>query len=266
MAKINIPLHNFGEFESLQQALTVLKQKGSWHSYMLADIVLYNVCYRDHLREHGLQSLEHRLIAEAPELKNDTKALGQLRKRLDKVGPLAGYDIQCHDIGHSFTLFGHTFHGLAEVYEYSRRYRNYGEAQQKQSSGVYVEAYHESYPQFDSFDTCDNRTYQNYIFRDISEPILYWSAASQSDRFPHCMVHENIPSDALPILYYPGDGRFFLLATAKPPTRKEQIRKRCGMRLYTLIKKYLSVCDYSLKVTRRSEDMISFTITRKSHR
>ena len=85
MPKINIPLHSSGEFESLQQALTVLKQKGNWYSSVLADIVLYNVCYRDYLREHGLQPLEH-----------------------------------------------------------SRRYLNYGEAQQKQSSGVYVQAYHEA--------------------------------------------------------------------------------------------------------------------------
>lgn len=64
MSKVNFPLHHFGKFESLRQALTVLKQKGSWYSSVLADIVLYNVCYRDHLREHGLQSLERRLMAE----------------------------------------------------------------------------------------------------------------------------------------------------------------------------------------------------------
>ena len=264
MTKINVPLHGFGEFESLQQAVNVLKNNNRWYSSILADIVLYNVCYRDHLRKHGLMSLEQRLISEAPELKDDKKALEQLHKCLDKVGPIADYDIQCYDIGHHFTLFGHTFHGLAEVYEHSRRYRDYGEAQKSLSSGVYVQAYHDSYPQFDSFDACDNRTYQNYIFRDISQPIQYWSAIPKSGRFPYCMVHEDIPSEALPILYYPGDGRSFLLATAKPPTKKEQIRKRCGMRLYILVKKYLSACGYSLKVKRRTKDTISFTITKKT--
>lgn len=264
MAKINIPLHGFGEFETLQQALTVLKQKDSWHSYLLGDIVLYNICYRDHLRKRGLKSLERRLIAEAPELKNDEKALEQLRKRLDKVGPIADYDIQCHDIRDNFTLFGHTFRGLVEVQEHSRRYRNYGEAQEAQSSGVYVQAYHEAYPQFDSFDACDNRTYQNYIIRDIAQPIQYWSATPQSDCFPNCMVHEDIPSEALPILYYPGDGRSFLLATAKAPTWKEHLRKKCSRWFGTLLKKCLSVCGYSLKVKRRTKDMTTFTITKNN--
>lgn len=281
MTKINIPLHSFGEFESLQQALTVLKQKDSCRSYMLADIVLYNVCYRDHLRKHGLRSLERRLITEAPELKDDTKALEQLRKCLDKVGPIADYDIQCHDIGHHFTVFGHTFHGLVDVYEHSRLYRNYGEAQQEHSSGVYVQAYHESYPQFDSFDACDNRTYQNYIFREIScsttpkpnripdyfeanHHHMCRSVLPKHDRFPHCMVHEDIPSELLPILYYPGDGRFFLLATPKEPTWKDHIRKKCRRWLGTILKNCLYLCGYSLKVRRRTKDIISFTITKNT--
>ena len=80
MTKINVPLHGFGEFESLQQAVNVLKNNNRWYSSILADIVLYNVCYRDHLRKHGLMSLEQRLISEAPELKDDKKALEQLHK------------------------------------------------------------------------------------------------------------------------------------------------------------------------------------------
>lgn len=282
MPKINIPLHSFGEFESLRQALTVLKQKGSWRSYMLTDIVLYNVCYRDHLRKRGLKSLERKLIADAPELKDDKKALEQLRKSLEKVGPIADYDIQCHDIGHCFTVFGHTFHGLVDVYEYSRQYRDYGEALKAQAS-VYVKAYHESYPQFDSFDACDNRTYQNYIIRDMScsattkyksfprvfednRQRLNCSVLPKDDRFPYCMVHEDIPSESLPILYYPGDGRFFLLATAKAPTWKQRMRKKCCRWVGALVKRCLSLFGYLLKVRTVAKGMISFTITKKSSR
>ena len=36
MEKICIPLHFFGEFDSQQQALTILKQKGCWHSLLLS--------------------------------------------------------------------------------------------------------------------------------------------------------------------------------------------------------------------------------------
>lgn len=283
MTKINVPLHHYGKFESLQQAVTVLKQRGGWYSSLLADIVLYNVCYRDHLRKRGLKSLEQRLIAEAPELKDDRKALEQLRKRLEKVGPIADYDIQCHDIGHHFTIFGHTFHGLADVYEHSRRYRDYGEALEAQSSGVYVEAYHESYPQFDSFDACDNRTYQNYTFREIpcsdtpkqnrfpgyfeaNHYHMCCSVLPKHDRFPHCMVHEDIPSESLPILYYPGDGKFFLLATAKEPTQVQRVRKKCVRCIGAFVEKCLSLCGYSLRVRRVAKDMISFTIRKNTHR
>ena len=283
MTKINVPLHHYGKFESLQQAVTVLKQRGGWYSSVLADIVLYNVCYRDHLRKRGLKSLERRLIAEAPELKDDKKSLEQLRKRLEKVGPIADYDIQCHDIGYKFTVFGHTFHGLADVYEHSRRYRDYGEALEAQSSGVYVKAYHESYPQFDSYDACDNRTYQNYIFREISgspapkhnrlsgfiEDSYHYegrNVLSSHDRFPYCMVHEDIPSESLPVLYYPGDGRFFLLATSKEPTRQQRIRKKCIRYIGAFVKKCLSLCGYSLRVRRVAKDTISFTIRKNAQR
>ena len=33
--------------------------------------------------------------------------------------------------------------------------------------------------------------------------------------FNYCMVHENIPEENLPILYYKGDGKYMLLATKR---------------------------------------------------
>lgn len=251
MKKICFPHYSYGEFDSLHEAFTTLKAGDRWNSYMLADIVQYNVCYRDYLRSHGVDALLRKLIAEAPELEHD-EALEYLRAHLKKVGPIGDYDIQCYPIMHQFTLFGHTFHGLADIYEYSRRYRNIEEVR-KAGLSVYVQAYHECYPQFDSFDACDNRTYQNYIVSDTSKPIKYWSEKSKFGRFPSCMVHEEIEKDTLPILYYPGDGRYFLLATAKEPTRMERMRRKCVSCLGQLLKKCLSLCGYSVKVRRVSE-------------
>ena len=44
--------------------------------------------------------------------------------------------------------------------------------------------------------------------------------------FDSCMVHENIPADLLPILYYDGDSDCVLLATAKDKRRKGSLSPR----------------------------------------
>lgn len=86
MKKICFPHYSYGEFDSLQEAFIELKAASRWSPYMLADIVLYNVCYRDYLRSHGVDALLRKLIAEAPELEHD-EALEYLRAHLKKVGP-----------------------------------------------------------------------------------------------------------------------------------------------------------------------------------
>ena len=64
-----------------------------------------------------------------------------------------------------------------------------------------------------TYDSCDNRTYQNYIFRTspIAEEDMK-EALKIPLNFNFCMVHEHIPKERLPILYYSGEGEYMLLA------------------------------------------------------
>ena len=81
---------------------------------------------------------------------------------------------------------------------------------------VHIGHFYESYPVFDSYDLADDRTYQNYIFcaTPITENDMK-DAFKNFHGFNFSMVHENMPEENLPILYYRGDGKYMLLATAK---------------------------------------------------
>lgn len=67
MAKICFPHYKKGEFASLADALKFLEHETySISRYALCEIVQYNICYRNHLRRHGVEDLIVRLIDEAP--------------------------------------------------------------------------------------------------------------------------------------------------------------------------------------------------------
>ena len=64
--KIYVPNRAPYRFSSLEEAVVTLKkQRSGFKYYDLIDTVEYNVCYRDHLRQHGLDSLIERLLREA---------------------------------------------------------------------------------------------------------------------------------------------------------------------------------------------------------
>lgn len=67
---------------------------------------------------------------------------------------------------------------------------------------------------FESFDFGDNKYYQNYISSNspITESDMK-NAYGVSHRVNFRMVHESIPEDKLPILYYNGNGQYMLLAS-----------------------------------------------------
>ena len=73
-----------------------------------------------------------------------------------------------------------------------------------------------SYPKFDSYDYSDTRCYENYIFapKPITKEQMqqYANIKLESN---YCMVHEHIPAENLPILYYVGEGPYMVLATSK---------------------------------------------------
>lgn len=224
MTKICFPHYRKGDFDSLDEAMRYFKKKDyEWADWLLSEIVQYNSCYRDHLRNFGIDSLITRLAEEAPAISQES--FHRLRQWWNqKEKHIADYDIQCHHINDTFTVLEHTFKGLKEVCthcEIEGRKSYFGfecftPKDFEACEDIHVGLIYDNYPVFDSFDECDNRTYQNYIFR--KEPITK-TDLEETFKIPHYdnfrMVHEEIPDEQLPILYYPGDRDHMLLATRK---------------------------------------------------
>jgi hypothetical protein len=223
MTKICFPHYALGEYDSLKKAIcSIKKMNDGWLGRTLIDIVQYNLCYRAYLREFGFDLLIERLFNEVPELRKEKQSLLYLndwwREKNKKIAP---YDIQCYNINDQVTILGHTFNGLSDIFKHrtvvGRRYTdNFHHMPNSEYEGIHIAEIYDEYPKFDEFDCDDDRTYQNYIFRPapITEDDMK-DAFETFHGFNFCMVHENIPEEMLPILYYSGDGNYMLLATAK---------------------------------------------------
>ena len=223
MAKICFPHYRKGEFASLAEALRFLNCETRLISRnTLCEIVQYNVCYRNCLRRHGVEELVLRLIEEAPQLKEEKTLLRCLREWAAKE-KLADYNVQCYNINDKVVILGHVFDGLKDIRGHVELYARDGynglhcwsPAGSEPYDDVHIGHLYENYPVFDSYDLADDRTYQNYIFS--SEPVTKRGMKRLFGTFHtsnFCMVHENIPEEMLPVLYYSGEGNYMLLATA----------------------------------------------------
>lgn len=127
-------------------------------------------------------------------------------------------------IGESIRFGGYTIHGLQglkQIIEKSVTKYRFREPPVNEIdhivAPIHVGEVWESYPKFDSFDDCDNRTYQNYILR--KSPITNAEMLRLVDMRTFgndCRVDLTMPDDMLPMIYYKGDGRVMLLASASP--------------------------------------------------
>lgn len=224
MTKICFPHPIRGNYNSLNEAYCYLKDlQYGWSWYILKEVVQYNVFYRDYLRKHGIDALISMIIEEVPELTSEKVSFVYLRKWAAKE-KLSEYDIQCYNINDKFTILGHTFNGLEDVIMHRKIFSRkqigsfdcYSASDKDSYSDICIGELYDSYPIFDSYDSADNRTYQNYIFRKEIITVQDMMMVSEiTDYSNYCLVHEHIPSDLLPILYYKGDGNYMLLATNK---------------------------------------------------
>lgn len=223
--KICYPGYRNAEFASLRDAVLYLKRNGGGQEYSITELLKYNVCYRDYLRNHGIETLLKRIISDIPELATEEKVIKRIREWYDKEGKkLAAYDIQCYNIKDAITVLGHEFYGLEGVISNRTAYARIGHSDisisdctpKKNPPGLYVSEFYATYPIFDSYDVGDDRTYQNYVF--TNQPIDDTRLKEISEirhNYNYCMVHENIPEHLLPILYYRGDGDYMILAQKK---------------------------------------------------
>lgn len=223
MTKICFPHYALGEYDSLKKAIcSIKKMSNGWLGRTLINIVQYNLCYRDYLKEFGFDSLIERLFNEVPELRKEKESLLYLndwwRERNKKIAP---YDIQCYNINDQVTILGHTFNGLGDIFKHrtvaGRRYSdNFLHMPNSEYEGIHIAEIYDEYPKFDEFDCDDDRTYQNYFFSDLPITDMEMKKMkSCSYTSNYCMVHESIPEELLPMLYYGGDGKYMLLATPK---------------------------------------------------
>ena len=223
MANICFPHYRRGDFDSLHEAYSYLREENCWSRYNLFDIVRFNVCYRDHFRKYGFLALMAMILEDECLLTKEREVIDCLCKSASNWH-IANYDIQCYNIKDKITVLGHTFDGLEDIIahrevvgkQYYSGFECFVPSNIAPYDDIHIGEIYDSYPTFDSYDSADNRTYQNFIFRKKEISALDMKSAYD---IPHisnfCKVHENIPEEMLPILYYSGDGKYMLLATAK---------------------------------------------------
>lgn len=125
-------------------------------------------------------------------------------------------------------ILGHVFHGLKEisdavelsgsVYALTHPQMFTRRTPELLIPGLHVACVWESYPCFDAEDRMyENRTYQNYFFSDKPfSPLKISDIISQcTARCNYQYVNSKIPISYTPALYYVGDGKEMLLATAQ---------------------------------------------------
>ena len=237
--KVCFPCYRRCEFDSLQEAVDFAQQMPGGLSVYIAEIVLYNIRFRDCLREKGVEGVIKMLIHEAPAISGDSDALKVLRRKWsDGTGKrVADYDIQCMPKNHRFHVLDCWFDGLGDVdsrVEISGNPRHTflkwhsREAHKQNLTGLHIGNIWEGYPVFDSSDGGDDRSYNNYVFSrtPLTEDLMEQYCKRINSNFNACMVHEDIPVELLPILYYNGDSDWVILASAKPKKKWYQIFSR----------------------------------------
>ena len=206
-------------FSSWQEAVKYLYQSNRIGNE-LNRLIQYNVVMRDILRQKGIEALLDEIFAIVPKDSISPLTIRYITKYWTE-NPIADYDIQMYHIEDDITILGHTFHGLKGVRQHCEMIASMGfqlycfpTKEHIPLENIHVGIIDKSYPKFDSYDYSDTRCYENYIF--APQPIteeqmqLYANMKQESN---YCMVHEHIPAEHLPILYYVGEGPYMVLAT-----------------------------------------------------
>lgn len=228
MQKVFFPCYGGCEFESLALAVNYVQKMPGGLSVYIDKIVLFNIRFRDCLREKGIDGVIRTLVDEAPAVAYETKALDDLKEKWTKrmKEHIADYDIRCLPKDSLILIGDYLFNGLdeidahAEIYgnpthHFTKWYRR--EEYIHNPAGLHVGNIWVSYPKFDSFDDSDSRCYNNYMIskHPLTETMMdqYWEQIPAKSNY--CMVHEYIPEPLLPVLYWDGDSDNVLLATTK---------------------------------------------------
>ena len=226
--KVFFPCYGGCGFGSLAEAVNYVQKMRGGLSVYISEIVMYNIRFRDCLRENGIDGVIKMLIDEAPAIAKDSKAIEYLKQKwTERMNEhIADYDIQCLPKDGLILINDYLFNGLDEIDAHSEMSGNpnhrFGRWYSREGylhnpTGLHVGNIWESYPMFDSSDASDGRSYNNYVIS--MEPLTEEKMDEYCDRIRAssnaCMVHEYIPEDLLPIVYWDGDSDNVLVATAK---------------------------------------------------
>ncbi len=214
-----------GVWYSLDDAVKFRVAKGyiSTLYYSIIQIIEYNVCYRDYLRDNGIDALIELLIEEAPILSEYQDALARVKMWGENPKCIGDYDIQCCHINSQFELFGNVFEGLNDLLT---SYKD---------KGIYLNSKKDRYPCFDSYDyASEDRYYANYFLSD--SPFTDEQIAEHS-KLPYSSCYnkatEELQPRHLPMIYYKGEGSYMYLATERKNNISKSDRIDGAATLYT---------------------------------
>ena len=208
-------------FSKWQEAIKALYQSDRIGAE-LDRFIQYNIVVRDMLRQKGIEALLDDIFTVVPKDKIRELTIQYITKYWAEH-PIADYDIQMYHIEDDITILGHIFHGLKSVRQHCEMTASMGSQlycfptkEHIPLENIHVGIIDKSYPKFDSYDYSDTRCYENYIFATqpiTKEQMQQYASIKQESNY--CMVHEHIPCEHLPLLYYVGDGPYMVLATKK---------------------------------------------------
>lgn len=224
MTNTEVAVYGHPDKEIFRNMEDVVKSLGNDLPYYLPDIVRYNIRYRDALRSGGFNGLLTALFKESGHLRKRGKALTELHDAVEKWGPLADYDIQCHSHINTFEVLGHVT--LLKYVDKAVGWLlpdggNVGKTpsaiMEYDEPGLNILLNYKYYPTFDAADRAtEKRSFYRYYF--LRHPFTDEDIEKVRATFEHFQFgpDEKIPFvQEMPILYYPGTGGSFLLVSAK---------------------------------------------------
>lgn len=168
--------------------------------FWIADIAIYNLCYRNLLRERGVNALIQQICKDEPRLDKDIVKKNILQKWEEMGKKLPDYDIRYVGLREKVDILGEDFTGLDDFLE------------KNSSLNVFYTSH--PYPCFDEFDAMyEDRSYKAWAFsRDpITDQVCQELGSIVS--MPIMWDRHNFDPKHLPVVYDNGDKPVAYLVT-----------------------------------------------------
>ena len=175
----------------------------------LSHIVLYNLRYRNYLREHGIEAMATKLLKEAPilKLKDVRIILNHMWNMLG--GKLGDVDIRLMGRRETVEILGETFHGVDDFFSDDKK--------------LSVCTLRHPYPCFDEFDAMyEDRASRVTCFAHDEKDL---PTHSQMNRFLNLIwppALEQVNPSMLPLVYDSGSSPVVYLITPRNETKTDE--------------------------------------------